>query len=130
MPKSLNQAEIDRYHANGIHFPVPIFTSEQAAEFVIKFEETQVRDRQYIKRKDNQMHNSHMLVTWISDLIRTPKILDAVEDVLGPNLLCWNTQFFAKKPHDPRFVSWHQDSTYYGLSSTEVVTAWVALTPS
>ncbi len=130
MPKLLSQGAIDRYHADGIHFPVPVFTKEQAAQFVRKFEDAQVRDRQYVKRKDNQMHSSHMLVTWISDLIRNPKLLDAVEDVLGPDILCWNTQFFAKNPHDPRFVSWHQDSTYYGLSSTEVVTAWVALTPS
>jgi ectoine hydroxylase-related dioxygenase (phytanoyl-CoA dioxygenase family) len=130
MPKLLDQAAIDRYHAEGIYFPIRIFTEEQCAEFVQKFEETQARDRLHIKRKDNQMHNSHMLVPWISDLIHNPKLLDAVEDVLGPNILCWNTQFFAKKAHDPRFVSWHQDSTYYGLSSNEVVTAWVALTPS
>jgi non-heme Fe2+,alpha-ketoglutarate-dependent halogenase len=130
MPKLLEQAAVNHYYDTGIHFPISIFTQEQAEKYVQKFEETQVLDRQHIERKDNQMHNSHMLVTWISDLIRNPKLLDAVEDVLGPNLLCWNTQFFAKKPHDSRFVSWHQDSTYYGLSSTDVVTAWVALTPS
>jgi len=56
--------------------------------------------------------------------------LDAVEDVLGPDLLCWSAQFFSKNPHDPSFVSWHQDGTYWGLSSPDVVTAWVALTPS
>jgi non-haem Fe2+, alpha-ketoglutarate-dependent halogenase len=49
---------------------------------------------------------------------------------LGPNLLCWSAQFFIKNAHDAAFVSWHQDATYWGLSSPEVMTAWVALSPS
>jgi ectoine hydroxylase-related dioxygenase (phytanoyl-CoA dioxygenase family) len=53
-----------------------------------------------------------------------------VEPILGPNLLCWGGSFFAKKPHDPGFVTWHQDSTYWGLSRPDIVTAWIALTPS
>jgi ectoine hydroxylase-related dioxygenase (phytanoyl-CoA dioxygenase family) len=50
--------------------------------------------------------------------------------VLGPDLLCWGSQFFAKNGGDPSYVSWHQDATYWGLSSPDVVTAWVAFTPS
>ena len=59
-----------------------------------------------------------------------PRILDAVEDLLGPDLLCWSSQFFAKDASDPSYVSWHQDATYWGLSAPDVVTAWLALTPS
>jgi ectoine hydroxylase-related dioxygenase (phytanoyl-CoA dioxygenase family) len=62
--------------------------------------------------------------------VRHPRILDAVEDLLGPDLLVWSSQFFAKKGGDPGYVSWHQDATYWGLSSPDVVTAWVAFTPS
>ncbi len=50
--------------------------------------------------------------------------------MIGPNILCWSTSFFVKEPHDPSFVSWHQDATYWGLNSPDVVTAWVALSPS
>jgi ectoine hydroxylase-related dioxygenase (phytanoyl-CoA dioxygenase family) len=57
-------------------------------------------------------------------------LLDAVEDVLGPDLLCWNSSFFTKEPRGPGFVSWHQDATYWGLSEPDVLTAWVAFTPS
>ena len=63
-------------------------------------------------------------------MVRNAAILDAVEDVLGSNLLCWNTNFFIKEAGDPGFVSWHQDSTYWGLSEPDVVTAWLALTPA
>jgi len=60
--------------------------------------------------------------------VRCGSILDAVEDLHGPDLLCWTTNFFIKEAADPAFVSWHQDSTYWGLSKPDVVTAWVAFT--
>src|SRR5262249_5879183 len=62
------------------------------------------------------------------DLVRHPRILDAVEDLYGPDILCWTTNFFIKEKANPAFVSWHQDSTYWGLSQPDVVTACVAFT--
>jgi non-haem Fe2+, alpha-ketoglutarate-dependent halogenase len=53
-----------------------------------------------------------------------------VEDVIGPDILCWGSSFFIKEPHNPGFVSWHQDSTYWGLDPADVVTAWVAFSDS
>ena len=73
---------------------------------------------------------SHLLFTWLNDLIRHERILDAVEDVIGPDILCWGTSFFIKEPRNPAFVSWHQDSTYWGLEPADIVTAWIALSDS
>ena len=75
-------------------------------------------------------HKTHLLFPFLAGLVRHPRILDAIEDVLGPDILCWSSNFFIKEATDPAFVSWHQDSTYWGLSSPDVATAWVALTPS
>jgi non-haem Fe2+, alpha-ketoglutarate-dependent halogenase len=75
-------------------------------------------------------HKSHLLFAWLGDLVRESRIVDAVADLYGPDLLCWTTNFFIKEANNPAFVSWHQDSTYWGLSRPDVVTAWVALTPS
>ena len=75
-------------------------------------------------------HKTHLLFTWLSDLVRHPVLLDVVENLLGRDLLVWSSSFFIKEANDPGFVSWHQDSTYWGLSEPEVVTAWVAFTPS
>ena len=57
-------------------------------------------------------------------------MLDAVEQVIGPNILVWGSSFFIKEPQNPSFVSWHQDSTYWGLEPADIVTAWVALSES
>ena len=65
---------------------------------------------------------------WFNTLIRHPRILDAVEDVIGPDILVWTSTFFIKEPHSPTFAAWHQDGTYFGLEPKEQVCAWVALT--
>ena len=73
---------------------------------------------------------NHLLFKWLSDLIRSPRILDAVEDLIGPNLLVWSTDWWIKEAQSPQFVSWHQDSQYWGLDTRKLVTVWVALSPS
>jgi len=50
--------------------------------------------------------------------------------VIGPDILCWSTGFFTKNARDPSYVSWHQDSTYWGLEPPDIITAWVALSDS
>ena len=50
--------------------------------------------------------------------------------MIGPDILCWSTGFFTKNARDPSYVSWHQDSTYWGLEPPDIVTAWVALSDS
>src|SRR6202035_3142717 len=75
-------------------------------------------------------HKTHLLFPVLADLVRHPRILDAIEDLLRPDILCWSSNFVIKESAAPAFVSCHQDSTYWGLSAPDVATAWVALTPS
>src|SRR5262249_31210830 len=72
----------------------------------------------------------YLLVPWLWEMIHDARILDAVEDVVGSDILCWEASFFSKEPGDGAFVTWHQDATYWGLSENIGVTAWVAFTPS
>jgi non-heme Fe2+,alpha-ketoglutarate-dependent halogenase len=62
-------------------------------------------------------HKSHPLFAWLAELVRCHAILDTVEDLYGPDLLCWTTNFFIKEAADLAFVSWHQDSTYWARVS-------------
>lgn len=59
-----------------------------------------------------------------------PEILDRVEALIGPNILVWGANFFLKEPHSSAYVSWHQDGTYWAMEPADIVTAWIALTPS
>jgi ectoine hydroxylase-related dioxygenase (phytanoyl-CoA dioxygenase family) len=70
----------------------------------------------------------YLLLPWAAQLARDPRILDRVEDLIGPDILIFTSTFFIKEPHSPTIAAWHQDSTYYGLEPREEVTVWVALT--
>jgi len=78
-----------------------------------------------------QSRKAHLLLTWFDALVRDSDVLDAVEAIIGEDILCWGTSLFIKEPGDGNFVSWHQDITYWGLEpATGVITAWIALSPA
>ena len=128
MAGSLTAAEMADYHAKGYHFPLRAFTPEQAAEYLARLRATEARLGGPLAGRMNQ--KPHLILPWVHEIVTHPAVLDAVESVIGPDILCWGSQFFMKGAGDPAYVSWHQDGTYWGLSSPDVVTAWIALTPS
>ena len=125
--KMLTEAAVRQYRDQGYYSPVRVIPGAEADALRAKLEDFEA-DAGILAGK--LRHKSHLLFTWLNDLIRHPRILDAVEDVLGPNILCWGSSFFIKEPRNPAFVSWHQDSTYWGLEPAEVMTARVALSDS
>lgn len=124
----LDSAAVASYRRDGIYFPIRVMDAAQAGNMLSRLERTEAEFGGRLPARVNQ--KPHLLFPWLAELVRHPGILDAVESVLGPDLLCWSAQFFAKNGGDPGYVSWHQDATYWGLSSPDVVTAWVAFTPS
>jgi non-heme Fe2+,alpha-ketoglutarate-dependent halogenase len=128
MPKSLTEDQVAAYHRDGYLAPVPAMSDAEARKLRGTLEAIEAGTGGPLR--GDIRHKAHLLFPFLADLIRHPTILDAIEDVLGPDILCWNTNFFIKEAETPSFVSWHQDSTYWGLSSPDVCTAWVALTPS
>jgi non-haem Fe2+, alpha-ketoglutarate-dependent halogenase len=128
MGKVLSSSQVAAYHDTGLLSPVDLVDPEAAGEWMRGYQS--IADHHGGRVPARYSQKPHLLYPWLNQLIRHPAILDPVEDILGPNLLCWSAQFFAKPANDNAFVSWHQDATYWGLSSPEVVTAWVAFSPS
>jgi len=128
MPKILSEAAVEAYHREGYYFPFRALSATEAASYRRRLEAHEARAGAPLQ--GNWRHKTHLLFTWADELVHHPAILDAVEDVIGPDILCWTTNFFIKEPASPGFVSWHQDSTYWGLEPDDVITAWVALTKS
>ena len=125
--KSLSEAAVRQYHELGYYAPVPVMTRAEAADLRSKLEAFEATGG---GMQGPVRHKPHLLFTWLNELIRHPRILDAVEDVIGPDILCWGTTFFTKEARNPSYVSWHQDSTYWGLEPPDIITAWVAFTDS
>ncbi|NTE65123.1 phytanoyl-CoA dioxygenase family protein [Agrobacterium tumefaciens] len=117
-----------QYENDGYYFPLPAIEPTQAEAIAADLTRLETVHGTDVWKRTKM--KPHLLIKSINDLMRTPKILDAVEAVLGPDILVWGVGIFMKPAHDPRFFAWHQDSTYWGLSEPAVTTAWVALTPS
>lgn len=123
--KRLSAAEVESYQRDGFYFPLRAMPEAEAAEYRKRLEDYEASHQPIMKTA--LRNKPHLVFTWINKLIRDPRILDVVEDVLGPNILAWGSNFFIKDPHDDAYISWHQDSTYWGLSHPDVMTAWIAL---
>jgi hypothetical protein len=121
-------AVVEAFERDGYYAPIPVIGAAEAAECRRKLEAFEATHGRPLKPEYRQ--KAHLLFTWLADLVRHPAITDNVARVLGPDLLVWSSSFFIKDARDPAFVSWHQDSTYWGLSEPAVLTAWVAFTPS
>jgi ectoine hydroxylase-related dioxygenase (phytanoyl-CoA dioxygenase family) len=122
----LTPQQVEAYHRDGYVFPLRVLESQDAAHYrrCLEIHEAQAGK----PLQGNFRHKTHLLFTWADALVHHPAILDAVEDAIGPDILCWTTNFFIKEAASPGFVSWHQDSTYWGLDPDDVITAWVAFT--
>lgn len=125
MPKILSDEAVAQFDHRGFYCPIRVLSVEEALEYRRCLEAYEAQSGGPIQ---GAMRNkANVLFTWVNRMVRHPRILDVVEDVLGPNILCWSTNFFIKEAQDLGYVSWHQDSTYWGLEPVDVVTAWVAL---
>ncbi len=127
--KALIQAQVDSYRYNGFLFPVPALTPEEIATCLTGLDRLEKALGAPVAEADVKWRShAYAHSPWFNTLIRHPRILDAVEDLIGPDILVWTSTFFIKEPHSPTFAAWHQDGTYFGLEPHEQVCAWVALT--
>ncbi len=118
----------DLYQEQGYLSPLPVLSADEAGAVEAKIDELRRRER--ADKATYLGTNIHYLVPQLFDLVCNDNILDQVETVIGPDILCWSAAFFNKDARDPNYVSWHQDLTYWGLEPPDIVTAWVAITQS
>ncbi|HEY9436225.1 MAG TPA: phytanoyl-CoA dioxygenase family protein [Blastocatellia bacterium] len=125
MTNTLSNRQLTEYEHQGIVFPIKALSSEEAAYFNSEF-------KALIKRCGlrRRLDNLHLFFEWAYRLVTHDAVLDAVQDVLGEDILVYGSLVFYKPPRDSGYVSWHQDSLYSGLHLTPSISAWIALTQS
>ena len=114
---------IDVYEQQGIVFPIRVLSDAEVAEYRGELEKVA---REGARRLDQL----HLTFPWAYRLASHQKVLDAVESLIGPDILVDGNLVFYKPPHDAGYASWHQDSVYSGWHLTPSVSAWIALTAS
>jgi ectoine hydroxylase-related dioxygenase (phytanoyl-CoA dioxygenase family) len=128
MVQLLSDAERERYRRDGFFHPVTVMEAAEAASFRARVEAAESRfgALHYVVKP-------HLVLQVADELAHRAAMLDAVADILGPDLLLWDATFIIKEPAAKAFVSWHQDLTYWGLESDDpddVASVWLALSPA
>ncbi|NBX55161.1 MAG: phytanoyl-CoA dioxygenase family protein [Betaproteobacteria bacterium] len=125
MPKILNEQQVQAYERDGFVFPVDVLSLAEVRSYRQELEDWERARGAAIDFP--QKSKSYLLFNWADQLVHHPRILDAVEDLIGPDILVYHSTLFLKEARTPAFVRWHQDSTYFYLEPHLHVTAWVAL---
>ncbi len=128
MPKRLTRVETEFFANNGFVSPVRVLSNDEAAQCRREYESLETAMGGALKGiARTKFYLRH---PFAYRLATHPAILDAVEDLIGPDILLYQNTAWVKEAGESSYVSWHQDNTYFGHHPCEVVSVWVALTPS
>ena len=133
-PQQPDSAELAaRFARDGYVFPLEVLSHAEAAAYRRQLEalERRAQGSKLGSKLGNksQLNYAHVIFRFAHEIVTHGRILDAVEAILGPDILVWGSTFFLKEPHTESYVSWHQDLRYWGLDSDAEVSAWLALSP-
>jgi len=127
--KALTEQQVRDYRHDGYLFPIPVLSPQEASQGLENLARMEAHLGSPVTRAELKWRGgAYTYLPWVDALVRHPRILDVIEDVIGPDILVYWTTFFIKEPGSQTFAAWHQDATYFGLDPYEHLTAWVALT--
>jgi len=125
---ALSSEQLHQYREDGFLFPIQVLDETETRDVRAAYETLeQTREAAVPGRK--WFEYPHAQYPWACRLMTHPRLLDAVESIVGPDILLWDSKLFPKMPGSTDYVTWHQDRTYAGLDPLDlVVTAWIAIT--
>lgn len=125
MLKRLTATQVEEYETEGFTCPVPVLSTAEVREARAAIEAFEAKTGRTFDYPEKS--KSYLLFDWAEKLIRHPAVLDAVEDLIGPDIMVYHTTMWIKDSGTPQYIAWHQDGTYFYLDPQLHVTAWVAL---
>ena len=128
MPIILTRAQSDEYHRDGYLSPVRVISPDLALETRNRLEK--IEADMGGRFTGIQRSKFYLRYRWVYEIATTPAMLDVAEDLLGPDIMLYHNTSWFKNGGDQGYVTWHQDITYFGHEPTDVLSFWIALTPS
>jgi len=122
----LTDKELKNYKDDGYVAPIDVLSLEEVEE--IKKEIEHIEKKWPDELVGLGRNNVHYISPVFDQVCHNSKILDAVESIIGKDILVGGTTLFIKDPDNKGFVSWHQDAKYIGFEPYNWVTAWLAIT--
>ena len=131
MTGSLTSLQLYQYRERGFIKPIRVFSIKRAHDICLEIERLERHSRTGTHPADIQQYfrvNGQVVIKLLADLGHEPAILNAVESIIGPDIMLWSCELFIKEPRSRSIVTWHQDLTYWGMGGTDLqASAWVAL---
>ncbi len=125
-PQTLTSEQVAHFNRAGYIKGVRVFSSEAMAEHRRFFDE--ILERTLASGGNSySIMSAHLKYGTVYDLLTHPRIVAAVKDILGEDVIGWGAHYFCKLPHDPKIVSWHQDDSFWPLTPSKTVTVWLAI---
>ncbi len=128
MTSSLSPTQLDFYRSNGFIAPLDAYTAGECSELRKDIEA--FGKRHNLSEAKILRNKAHLKMPSLIPAVQHPRVLDAVEGILGTDILCWGSSFFIKEPGGSEVVSWHQDSYYWDMEPDDVCVVWIALVAS
>ena len=123
--KYLVETQKQMYQTDGYVSPVDIFSSDEIAEIRKELEMAEATHGDRLRGPAR--NNPHLVLPVLDRITHETRILDAVEDLIGHDILVSSTTLFIKEPSSDGFISWHQDARYVHMEPYNWVTAWLAI---
>lgn len=128
MTSSLSQTQLEQYRTEGFLAPLPAYTADECLRLRQDIES--FGRRHELSEAKILRNKAHLKMPSLISAVTHARVLDAVEGILGPDILCWGSSFFIKEPGGSETVAWHQDSYYWDMEPDDVCVVWVALVAS
>jgi non-haem Fe2+, alpha-ketoglutarate-dependent halogenase len=127
--KRLSPEQVRFYHEEGYLTGLPpIYTPDEARQLNVDL--AHLMKLLAPGESAKEIREWHETSRWLYDICMNPRILDIVEDILGPDFYVWASNFFIKEPRTRDVVGWHQDAYYWPLAPHNTVTVWLAFVDS
>lgn len=125
-PRTLSREQVEAFNRDGYVKGIRVYSREEMAEYRAYFDGLLAR----VLAEGGSSYSistAHMRYGKVYDLLTHPRIVQCVRDLLGEDVVGWGSHFFCKLPHDGKVVHWHQDASYWPLTPSKTVTAWLAI---
>lgn len=128
--RKLTPEQVASFNENGYCHPFTANAPEETAAVRTYF------DQLFEKLKATGVTDNYSLVGYqtrcpgLYDLATNSSILDVIEDIMGPNIVCWSSQAFCKVAGEQKPIPFHQDASFWPLTPARTVSAWVAIDDS
>lgn len=125
-PRSLTRDQVEAFNRDGFLKGIGIFSPEEMDGHRLYFDELLARVTA-AGGDSYSISTAHLTYGPVFDLLTDRRIVAVVVDLLGENVVGWGSHYFCKMPGDGKHVAWHQDASYWPLSTSKTVTVWLAI---